>query len=129
MSPLDSRVTFRIVLSGLCILNEDFEAFKFEKKDFDGSRACLCVCPGEVGKGGNEVKVGEIGDDGETADAKRVSSSGDGFSTGNLGRVGTMPVEASSFTWALLSTTKSCFRLGIPGEPMLIFKLVVGDRA
>lgn len=109
-------------------MNEDFEAFRLEKKDFDGSRACLGVCPGEVGKGGNEVKVGELGDDGETADAKRVWSSGHGFSAGDLGRVGTMPIEASSLTCPLLSTTRSCFRLGIPGEPILIFKLVVGDR-
>ena len=66
ISSLGSGVTFRIVVSGLCILKEDFDAFKFEKKDLDGSRPCLGVCPGEVGKGGIEVKVGEVGEEGET---------------------------------------------------------------
>ena len=65
ISLLGSRSTFLIVLSGLCILNEDFEAFKFEKKDLEGSRACLGVWPGELGKGGNEVNEAEMGDEGD----------------------------------------------------------------
>ena len=40
---------------------DDLEAFKFEKKPLDGSRACLVPSVGEDGKGGSEVKSGEFG--------------------------------------------------------------------
>jgi len=73
ISSLDSGATFRTVVSGLCILNEDFEALRFEKNDFDESRACLGVCPGEFGKGGNEAKEGELGDEGDTDDFTEIA--------------------------------------------------------
>ena len=44
------------------ILVEDFEAFKFEKKDLDGSRTCFGVDPGDVGKGGKDVNDGDEGE-------------------------------------------------------------------
>ena len=51
-----------MVASTVWILVEDFEAFKFEKKDLDGSRTCLGVDPGDVGKGGKDVNEGDEGE-------------------------------------------------------------------
>lgn len=56
-----SSDTCRIVGSIWCTLLDDFEAFKFEKNPFDGSRACLGVSIGEDGKGGREVNSGDLG--------------------------------------------------------------------
>ena len=44
-----------------CILVVDFDAFKLEKNDFEGSLTCFGVDSGEEGKGGRDVKVGEVG--------------------------------------------------------------------
>ncbi len=50
-----------MVGSILWILFDDFEAFKFAKKDLDWSRPCLGLFFGDEGKGGSEVKVGDPG--------------------------------------------------------------------
>jgi len=42
-------------------LFDDFEAFRFEKNPFEGSRASVGVSVGEDGKGGREVKSGDLG--------------------------------------------------------------------
>ena len=44
----------------LCTLFEDFEAFKFENKPFEGSRAWFGVSFGEEGNGGSDVRSGEF---------------------------------------------------------------------
>ena len=56
-----SSETWRIVGSNLCILFDDFDAFRFEKKDLDWSRTCFEVVLGDDGKGGSEVNVGDAG--------------------------------------------------------------------
>ena len=55
-----SSDTCRIVGSMPCTLFEDFEAFLFEKKPFEGSRAWSGVSFGEGGKGGSDVRSGEL---------------------------------------------------------------------
>lgn len=55
-----SSDTCRMVGSMLCNLFEDFEAFMFEKKPFEGSRAWFGVSFGEDGNGGSDVKSGEF---------------------------------------------------------------------
>lgn len=47
---------------------DDLEAFRFAKKDFEGSRACFGRFSDEDGKGGREVMHGEVGDVGEAGD-------------------------------------------------------------
>ena len=39
---------------------DDFEAFMFEKKPFEGSRAWVCVSFDEDGNGGSDVRSGEF---------------------------------------------------------------------
>lgn len=55
-----SSDTCRIVGSILYTLFEDLEAFMFEKKPFDGSRAWFGVAFGEDGNGGSDVRSGEF---------------------------------------------------------------------
>jgi hypothetical protein len=55
-------------MSGGWILMDDLEAFRFAKKDFEGSRACFGRFSDEDGKGGREVMHGEVGDVGEAGD-------------------------------------------------------------
>lgn len=45
-----------------CILVEDFDAFRFEKNDFDASLTCFGVDSGEEGNGGRDVNEGEVGE-------------------------------------------------------------------
>ena len=54
--------TCLIVVSGICIFAEDFEAFRFAKNDLELSRFCFVDDLGDVGKGGSEVNVGEVGE-------------------------------------------------------------------
>lgn len=61
-----SSDTCRIVGSMWYILLEDFEAFMFEKKPFEGSRVCFGVSFGEDGNGGSDVRSGEF--DGSSAE-------------------------------------------------------------
>ena len=41
---------------------EDFEAFRFEKNDFEGSLTCFGADSGDVGNGGRDVNEGEVGE-------------------------------------------------------------------
>lgn len=45
-----------------CIFVVDFDAFRLEKNDFEGSLRCFGVDSGEEGKGGRDVKDGEVGE-------------------------------------------------------------------
>ena len=51
-----------MVDSADCIFVVDFDALRFEKNDFEGSLTCLGADSGEEGKGGREVKEGEVGE-------------------------------------------------------------------
>lgn len=55
-----SSDTCRMVGSMWYTLFEDFEAFMFEKKPFDGSLAWVGESFGEDGNGGSDVKSGEF---------------------------------------------------------------------
>ncbi len=55
-----SSDTCRIVGSIWNTLFEDFDAFMFEKKPFEGSRVWFGVSFGEDGNGGSDVRSGEF---------------------------------------------------------------------
>ena len=61
LSP-SSGDTFRMVTSGDCTRCEDLEAFRLAKNDFEGSLECFEFGSEDVGKGGSEVKTGEVGE-------------------------------------------------------------------
>ena len=65
LSSVCSGGTLRMVTSGVCILAEDFEALRFAKNDLEVSRVCLGESVGELGNGGSEVKVGDLGELGD----------------------------------------------------------------
>ena len=105
--------------SGGCILIEDFEAFKLEKNDLDASLPCLGADVGdvgEVGKGGSDVKVGDVG----------ISLAPWESSREVAGKIGSSP---ESFTLKLASEVNSSRQCGLLGEFERRVSLEAGERA
>ena len=114
ISSFCSSETLRIVDSGFWILIEDFEAFRFAKKDLDGSRACLGVTPGELGKGGNDVKVGDMGEFGEADEFLETGRNSDSLAE-ELAVLRELLLGPTSRSWPLESRGISGIRRGLVG--------------